>query len=93
MSTFVTLYNYTGAIEGGGPERLAKVEQIVAEEDGKILQIFGLLGAYDVVSISEFPDNQGAMKAAARVGNLIGANTHTMPAVEQEAFIQMLSEL
>jgi uncharacterized protein with GYD domain len=87
------MYKYTGPIEGGGPERFGKVQQIVAEENGKILYIYGLLGAYDIMSVAEFPDNRTAMKVAARVGNLISAQTHTMAAVEQDDFLQLLTEL
>ena len=82
METYVTLYKYTRSIEGGGSaERFNKVSQVVTEEKGKILYVYGLLGAYDILSVSEFPDNRAAMKAMGRVGNLINAQTHTMPAV------------
>ncbi len=93
MPTYVTLYNYTGPIQGGGPERFEKVKQVVAEEKGEILHVYGLLGAYDILSVSEFPDNRAAMKAAARVGALISAKTNTMPAVERDDFLKLLSEL
>lgn len=33
------------------------------------------------------------MKIAASVGNLIGAKSVTMPAVERDDFLQLLSEL
>ena len=39
MAKYVTLYKYTGAIEGGGPERFAKAQQIMAEENCEILQV------------------------------------------------------
>jgi len=93
MPAYVTLFKYTGSIEGGGPERFKNVQQIVTEENGKILNVYGLLGPYDVMSITEFPDNRTAMKAAARIGNLISAQTHTMAALEQNDFLQLLSEL
>ena len=93
MPTYVTLYNYRGPISGGGPERFKKVNEIVAEQKGEVLQVYGLLGPYDAIAISKFPDNQAAMKAAARVGNLISAQTITMAAVEQEGFIKILGEL
>jgi uncharacterized protein with GYD domain len=69
MPAYVTLVKYTGPVKGGGPERFEKVKQIVAEEKGEILHLWGLLGAYDVIFVSEFPDNRAALKAAARVGN------------------------
>jgi uncharacterized protein with GYD domain len=93
MQPYVTLYKYTGPIKGGGPERFEKVKRIVADEKGKILHIYGLLGAYDAVSVSEFPDNKTAMRAAARIGNLISAQTNTMAAVEGDDFLQIISEL
>ena len=93
MPTFVTLYNYRGSAEGGGPERFKKVGEIVAEEKGEILDVYGLLGPYDIVSVARFPDNTAAMKAAARVGNLINAKTLTMPAVERDEFLKLISEV
>jgi uncharacterized protein with GYD domain len=93
MPTYITLYNYTGSIKGGGPERFEKVKQIVAEEKGEILHVFGLLGAYDILSISEFPDNRAAMKGIAKIGNLISAKTNTMAATERDDFLKLLTEL
>jgi uncharacterized protein with GYD domain len=93
MPAYVTLYKYTGPVKGGGPERFEKAKQIVAEEKGEILHVYGLLGAYDIMTVSEFPDNRAAMKAAVRVGNLVSAQTHTMAAVERDDFLQLLTEL
>jgi uncharacterized protein with GYD domain len=93
MPTYITLYNYTGSIKGGGPERFEKVKQIVAEEKGEILHVYGLLGAYDILSVSEFPDNRAAMKAIAKIGNLISAKTSTMAALERDDFLKLLTEL
>jgi uncharacterized protein with GYD domain len=58
-----------------------------------MLYIYGLLGAYDAMSVAEFPDNRSAMRAAVRVGNLINAQTNTLAAVEGEDFLQILSEV
>ncbi len=57
------------------------------------MQVWGLLGSYDVVSVGEFPDNPCAMKCVAKVGNIINASTHTMPAIERDDFLQILTEL
>lgn len=93
MAKYVSLFKYTGAIEGGGPERFAKAQQIVAAENCEILAVYGLLGAYDLMSVVECPDNRSAMKIAAKIGNLIGAKTETMPAVDRDDFLQLLTEL
>jgi len=60
---------------------------------GEILHVYGLLGPYDIVAVTKFPDNTAAMKAAARVGNLINAKTLTMPAVERDDFLKLISEM
>ena len=93
MSTYVSLFKYTGAIEGGGPERFATVQQIAAGENCEIKGVYGLLGAYDILAIVDCPDTRTAMKFAAKVGNLIGARTHTMSAIERDDFLQLLTEL
>ena len=93
MPKYVSLFKYTGAIEGGGPERFAEAQQIVAAENCQITGIYGLLGAYDILAVVDCPDNRAAMKIAAKIGNLIGAKTQTMPAIERDDFLQLLTEL
>lgn len=93
MQAYVSLYQYKGPIKGGGPERFEKVEGIVANEKGRILHIYGLLGEFDALLIAEFQNNRAAMRAAFRIGNLINAKTHTLAAVEGNDFLQILSEM
>jgi len=93
MQIYVTLYKYSGPVKGGGFERFEKVKQIIADEGGRILHIYGLLGAYDALSVAEFPDNSKAMRASLRVGNLISARTNTLAAVEGKDFLQILSDV
>lgn len=93
MPAYVTLYKYTGPVKGGGPERFEKVKRIVAEENGEILHVYGLLGAYDALTVCEYPDNRAALKAAAKISNLISTQTHTMAAIERDDFLQVMSEL
>ena len=93
MPKYVVLFNYEGAIEGGGPHRFAQAKQIADNANCEILQVYGVLGAYDIVAVVECPDNRTAMKLAAQTGNLIGARTQTMPAVERDDFLQLLTEL
>ncbi len=93
MAKYVSLFKYTGAIEGGGPERFAKAQQIVAAENCEILAVYGLLGAYDLMSVAECPDNRAAMKISAKIGNLIGAKSETMPALDRDDFLQLLTEV
>lgn len=93
MAKYVSLFKYTGTIEGGGPERFAKAQEIVAAENCEIEAVYGLLGAYDILAVVDCPDNRAAMKIAAKIGNLIGAKSQTMPAIERDDFLQLLTEL
>ncbi len=93
MAKYVSLFKYTGAIEGGGPKRFAKVQEIATAEGCEIVSVYGLLGAYDVVSVVDCPDNRAAMKVAAKIGNVIGAKSQTMPAIERDDFLQLLTEV
>ncbi len=93
MQAYVSLFKYKGPVKGGGPERFEKVKANVANERGRILNIYGLLGEYDALLIAEFEDNRAAMRAALRIANLINAQTNTLAAVEGDDFLQILSEI
>ena len=93
MQAYISLYKYKGPVKGGGPERFEKVKEIVANERGRILNIYGLLGEYDALVVAEFEDNRAAMRASLRIGNLINAQTNTLAAVEGSDFLQILSEI
>jgi uncharacterized protein with GYD domain len=90
MPKYVSLFTYTGAIEGGGPERFGTVQQIVAAENGEIHAVYGLLGAYDIVSVVECPDDRTAWSAripstsaiAAAKGG-IGVHESVQPAIHR----------
>ncbi len=93
MQTFVTLYRFTGAIKGGGPERFEKFKALYEAEGGQMDRFCGLMGSYDVLTIAQFPDVRSAMKGAAAVCNLISARSMTMPALDEPEFLQLLAEL
>jgi len=93
MTHFLTLYTFTGPIKGGGPERFQKFKGIVEEEEGQIVYFGGLLGLYDVMTVCAYPSTRAAMKSSARIGNLIGAKTTTLPIVDELNFLSLLKEV
>lgn len=93
MALYVTLRKYTGPVKGGGPERFKKVQEIVAQNGGKVHAVYGLLGPWDNVAVGEFPSNEAAMQANAAINNLIGTESLTMAAVERDAFLEVLSKI
>ena len=93
MANFLTLYKFSGPIKGGGPERYQKFKGIVENEGGRIVFFGGLLGPYDVMTLSEYPTTRAAMKGTARIANLISAQTLTMPVVDEPDFLSLLKEV
>lgn len=93
MATFITLYKFKGPISGGGPERFKQFNAIVEDQGGEILRFHGLMGPWDAITVCDYPDTRAAMKAGAKIGNLINAETLTMPALEKDDFLQWLTEI
>ena len=93
MATYLTLYRFQRPVLGGGPERFRTFRALIEEEGGRILAFHGLMGPYDVMVLADYPDNLSAAKGAAAVGNLIRAESTTLPALEQEEFLGLLAGL
>jgi len=93
MAHFLTLYKFNGPIKGGGPERYQRFKGIVDSEGGRIVFFGGLLGPYDVMTLTEYPTSRAAMKGTARIANLISAQTLTMPVVDEPDFLSLLKEV
>ncbi|PYM03447.1 MAG: hypothetical protein DMD82_16895, partial [Candidatus Rokuibacteriota bacterium] len=80
-------------VKGGGPERFKKFRALIEKEGGQILAFHGLVGPYDVMVLADYPSIRAAAKGAAAVGNLITAESTTLPALEPDDFLQLLKEL
>jgi uncharacterized protein with GYD domain len=93
MAHFLTLYKFSGPIKGGGPERYQRFKAIVDSEGGTIVFFGGLMGPYDVMTLTQYPSTRAAMKGSARIGNLISAQTLTMPVVDEPEFLSLLKEV
>ena len=93
MAKFLTLYRFQRPVKGGGPERFKRFQALMEREGGRLLAFHGLMGPYDVMVLAEYPDVRAAAKGAAAVGNLITAESTTLPALEQDDFLRLLKEL
>jgi uncharacterized protein with GYD domain len=93
MPKFLTLYRFHRPVKGGGPERFRTFRSLIEKEGGRILAFHGLMGPYDVMVLAEYPTVRAATKGVAAVGNLITAESTTMPALEQDEFLELLKEL
>lgn len=76
MSVYVTLGKYTADAMKNiyeVPERLQQNTRLIEAKSGKLLTLYGLMGEWDMLVITEFPDEKSAMSAlltgAKRVGS------------------------
>jgi uncharacterized protein with GYD domain len=63
------------------PESLIRAEAACAADELQFMGLYGVLGAYDFVSIVEAPDNETAARFSLELGVRCGAHIETLPAV------------
>ncbi len=93
MPTYISLMNYTD--QGlrdikKSPGRLDAARKAADDLGGKLGQLYLTMGAYDLVAISEFPDDATAATFALRLGALGNVRTSTVKAFPENAFRKIL---
>ena len=89
MPTFVTLVKLTteGAKTiGDGRKRYERYERLVKEAGGRVVSAHGLLGQYDLITVTELPDEQTAVRVALSATLLGTITTQTMTAIPIKEF-------
>jgi uncharacterized protein with GYD domain len=92
MAHYLTLFTFRGEVKGGGPERYKVFKGLAEALGGKIVYFGGLMGAHDVMTITDYPDLKSAMLGSARIGNLINAKSETSPILQESEFLDLLSQ-
>ncbi len=96
MPAYVTLCKYTQqglANVKSSPERMKENAAALKQFGGRFIGQWLTLGEYDIVAITEFPDDQtaaAAVLALARGGNI---TTVTLKAFSEDEFAQIVSKL
>jgi len=91
MRTFVMLGKYSPeALRDASAERTEKAVTLVKKYGGKVNQIYGLLGEYDLILVLEFPSPGQAMETSVALNRLTGIAFTTLPAVDVKEFDDML---
>ena len=96
MSTYITLYNWTQkGIEQikESPSRLDAAKEAVQAMGGKVLGFYLVQGRYDMVVVSEGPDDETAAKIALAIGSKGAVRSETMRAYTEDEFRKIISEL
>jgi len=95
MSTYVSLINWTdeGAKSASGTvDRAEAAQQLVAGMGGS-LQIYWTMGEFDMIAISEFPDDETAVAFLAKLSSLGNVRTQTMRAFNGDEVRGILSKI
>lgn len=94
MPPFLMLGNYTShATTGISKARTRQVDTLIRECGGTMKQIYGLLGAYDLAIVADFPGNGDAIRTSLMLTKMTGITFSTMPAVSVDAFDDLVSDI
>ena len=90
MPTYVTLFRYSSEgfkhlNEQGRQQQIRLIEA----HGGHVKDAYGLMGAWDVLFITDFPDERSALSALVTTCQAGLGTTQTMTAIPLEAFVQL----
>lgn len=96
MSKFVVLANWTQ--EGiknvkDSPDRLDQAKKLFQASGAEILEFFLVMGKYDMVVITEAPDQETAAKLALMLGAGGAIRTVSMPAFDEAEYRKLIGSL
>ena len=96
MAIYISLVNYTEqgikAIKES-PDRVKAVRGLAESLGGKMPQLFLTMGAYDLVAITEFADDETAAKFALTIGSGGNVRTTTMRAFDETQMREIIGSL
>jgi uncharacterized protein with GYD domain len=96
MPTYILLTNYT---EEGvqnveySPDRLDHAKEMAASLDGEFKQFFLTFGRYDIVAITEFPDDETAAQFALDISRGGAVTTETLRAFPEDEYRDIIAGL
>ena len=90
MPTYVTLFNYSAeGFKNLNEERRQQQMRLIESHGGSVKAAYGLMGEWDVLFITEFPDETRAMRALLATCQSGIGTTQTMTALPLEEFVQL----
>ncbi len=89
MPTYISLMNYTD--QGlrnvkKAPARVDAARKAAVELGGKMGDLYLTMGAYDLVAISEFPDDATAATFVLTLGALVNVSSTTVNSLTDNAY-------
>ncbi len=95
MQKYITLWKYTkeGLVDiKNTEERYATVNEIVKTAGGRMIDAFGLIGDYDVVTIMEMPNEKALCSAIMKICSKGRVIPKTLTAIEMDEFLKITKE-
>jgi uncharacterized protein with GYD domain len=94
MSTVFMFGKYSiESLKEMSAERTKKIISLVEKCNGKVNSMHAILGEYDLIFITEFPNIEQAMKASVGLTKLTGIAFSTSPAVSVAEFDKLTAEI
>ncbi len=96
MSTYIVLINFTDqGIRNvkDSPNRLEAARGAIAGLGGEMTSFYLTMGAYDLVAVVEFPNDEAAAKFALAVGSQGNIRTTTLRAFDEAQYREIIAAL
>jgi uncharacterized protein with GYD domain len=96
MPTYIVLANWTEQGIRNVKDTVARTEQVQAAAEkagGRLVGSWWTQGAYDIVAVLEYPDDETASAAAIAVGMAGNVRTQTMRAYTREEMQRIVQKL
>ncbi len=96
MPSYLSLINWTD--QGvrqvkDSPERYAAFKQAVQAAGGRVIFLYLTMGAYDLATVIEVPDDETATRLLLSVAGLGNVRTTTLKAFTEEEFRRIIAGL
>ena len=96
MATFVILGNWTDQGARGAKDSVARsaaVRDTARKFGGEVKQIYWTMGRYDVMAITEAPDDETATAIAVAIAGSGAVRSETMRAFDADEMTRILAKL
>jgi uncharacterized protein with GYD domain len=96
MPAYITLYKFTPqglATIKQLPDRVKAAKALAEKTGGRTIGVWMTLGEYDLVAVSEGPDDQAAALATLGIAMQGNVTSVTMKAFSEEEFAQIVGRL
>jgi uncharacterized protein with GYD domain len=96
MPTYITLANYTQkGVENvkESPQRLDAAKKAFKGMGAELKEFYLVMGQYDIILVSEAPDDETVAKIALILGSLGNVRTESFRAFKEDEYREMVSAL